>query len=122
MGQSPFQRHCLSYPYVLVRTSRRPLVFPDNERLRNIDHLRTRRHARLHRQCIEERFYRGTYLTLALTDIVILEIAVVRSAHVGFDMSGGRLHRHKACTENRLVVADGVVRGHSRVDISFLFP
>ena len=121
--ETPFQCDGLTDPLLLVGASRGPgVAVRKDERLRKVHDLVARSHTLLHRQRVEERFDRRTDLTLALTDIVILEIAVVRSAHVGFDMSGRRLHRHKACTENRLVVADGVVRSHRRVDISFLFP
>ena len=100
MGKSPFQRHCLSDPDILVGTSGRPLIVPDDESLRHIDNLRARAHAGLHCQCIEERLDGGTDLALALTDIVILEIAVVRAADIGLDVSGYRLYGYETCPED----------------------
>ena len=122
MCQSPFESYCLSDPDVLVRTSRSPLIVAHNESLRDIDNLGARRHAGLHREGVEEWLDSRTDLTFALTDIVILEVSVVRSADVSLDLSCHRLHSHESGTEDRLVISDGIVRGHRSVNVAFLVP
>ena len=100
MGETPLEGNCLANPYILVGTSRGPLVLADDECLRNVDNLCARGHSGLHCKGVEERLHRGTYLTLALTDIVVLEISVVRAPDIGLDMACDRFNCHKAGPEN----------------------
>ena len=119
--ETPFQCDGLTDPLLLVGASRGPgVAVRKDERLRKVHDLVARSHTLLHRQRVEERFDRRTDLTLALTDIVVLEIAVVRTSDVGLHVSRARLHRHEGRTENRLVVTDRIVRRHRSVGVTFL--
>ena len=42
----------------------------------------------------------------------------INSAHVGFDLPRVRIHAHKTGSEERLVIADGVERRHSGVNLA----
>ena len=97
--QSPFQGHCLAYPFVLVCTLRRPCGITDNKRLGHIHNLIAWSKALLHCQGIEERLDGRSHLTLALTDIIIFEVTVVRSSDICLHMSCMRLNCHKCSTK-----------------------
>ena len=115
--KAPFEGHGASDPFLAVGTARGPGPASGYlEGLGQVDHLVARGHPFLHGQGVEERLDGGTDLALALTDIVILEVTVVGTAHIGLHMAGARLHRHERGPEYRLVVADGIIRGHRGVD------
>ena len=106
-----------------MRILRRPgLVAVHDQHLRHVEHLVAGGHAGFHREGIEERLDGGTDLPLALPDVVILEIPVVGTAHVGADVARARFDGHEGRPEEGLVVPDGVVRGHERIDIARLLP
>ena len=117
---TPFEAYGGSYHALAVRTARSPGAARSDEGLRQVDNLGARVHAFLHSKCVEERLDGGTYLTFALADVVVFEIAVVRSADICFDMAGSRLHGHEGRPEKGLVVAYRVVRRHRGVDVTLL--
>ena len=100
VGETPLEGDGLTDPDILVGTSRSPLVLAYYECLRDIDHLGAWSHSGLHRQCVEERLDRGAHLTLALADIVIFEISVVRTSDIGLDVACDRLDCHEAGPED----------------------
>ena len=106
-----------------VGVGRRPgLVSVGDDDHRGIAHRVARRHAAFHGQGVDERLYGGAHLAAALPDVVVFEVAVVRTAHVGLYMSGTRFNGHEGRPEEGLVVADGVVRCHEGISISRLVP
>ena len=121
--ESPFESDGLADPLVLVRTCRSPcILLVDDEGLRYIHHLVTWAHSLLHGKSIEERLDCRSHLSLALTDIVIFEIAVVRSADICLYMSCLWLYGHECSTKMRLVILYRVVRSHRCVDVSVPVP
>ena len=123
VGKSPPEGHRLAEPLLLVCTARRPCgAVEQHEGLRLVDHLVARAQPLLHREGVEERFDGGADLPLALAHIVIFEIAVVRAAHIGLDITRLRLHGHESAAEYGFVVADGVVRGHRGVCVALGVP
>ena len=120
LGEAPAEVH---HGPAGVRVLRRPgLVAVHDQHLRHVEHLVAGGHAGFHCEGIEEGLDGGTHLPLALPDVVILEIPVVGAAHVGADVARTRLDGHEGRPEEGLVVADGVVRGHERIDIARLLP
>src|SRR5574344_2477288 len=79
-----------------------------------------RREAVLHRQRIEERFDGGTYLAATACDHIVLEMHEIQSSGISFHGSCLRIHTHKSCTEERLIVSDGIHRCHHGINISML--
>ena len=122
MGKTPFEGHGTAYVLGIVGATRRPGVSVHHKGLRHIDHLVARGHAFLHRKGVEEWLDRTSDLALALTHIVVLEIAVVRAADIGAHLAGTGFYCHKGRPEYGLVVLDGVVRSHERIRISFFVP
>ena len=122
MCKSPFEGDGLSDPDVFICTSRSPFLIAHDKRLRDIDHLGTRAHAGLHREGVEERLDGGTDLALALADIVILEVSVVRSSDVSFHVTGNRLHSYETGTKDGFIISDGVVRSHGSIHVTLFVP
>ena len=122
LGEPPLQRHCLSYPLVLIRTLWCPSGVIDEEGLRNIHNPVAWCHTLLHCKSVKEWLDGRTHLTLTLTHVVIFEIAIVRTSHISLDVSGVRLDSHERGTQMRLIIFNGVIRSHQRIDISVLVP
>ena len=87
-----------------------------------IEHRVTGRHAGLHGQGVNERLYGGAHLPTALTDIVVLEVAVVRTTDIGLHITRSWLYGHEGRAEEGLVIADGIVRGHDGVPVPGFVP
>ena len=106
-----------------MRVLRGPgLVSVHDDYHRGVEHRVARGHAGFHGQGVDERLHGGAHLPASLADVVILEIAVVGTAHIGFHMTGSRLDGHEGRPEEGLVVADGIVRSHHRVPVTGLLP
>ena len=116
VGQPPLEVHHRPVTMRILRCPGAPVA--DIQHLRGILHPVAGGHSGFHRQGIEERLDGGTHLPLPLTDIVVFEIAVIRSAYIGPDVPGLGFDRHEGSPEERLVVTDGIVRCHHGVPVS----
>ena len=87
-----------------------------------VEHLVAGGHAGFHGLGVDEGLYGRAHLTLALTHVVVFEVAVVRAAHIRFHVACSGLNGHEGGAEEGLVVADGVVRGHGGVAVTGLVP
>ena len=96
VGKSPLECHGLSDPFFCIRTAGSPgFATGDLEGLWQVHHLVARGHSLLHCKSVEERLDGRSYLTLALTDIVVLEVPVIRSSDIGLDVTCAGFHRHE---------------------------
>ena len=116
--KSPFKCNGCSVAAAL----RSPDAVTLDERLRKINRNVARREAFLHCKSVKERLECGTHLPLALHDLVILEVIVVSTTDISPDISGFRLHCHKAGTQIGLEIADTVIRSHQGVYITLVVP
>ena len=76
------------------------------------------RRAVLHGQRVEERLDGGSHLSATAHHHVVLEVGEVHAAHVGFHLSGVRVHAHESGAQELLVVAYGVDGRHHRVHVA----
>ena len=114
-GQSPLQRDHFAITR-LAAVARSPyLVACHDIGLLNIGSHVAGSPAVLHCQRVKVGLDGGADLPFALRTHVILEVAVVDAADVGFHVSCLGVHAHEACAEERLVVANTVDRGHDGV-------
>ena len=66
----------------------------------------------VHSLGIDKRLDRGANLPAPFRHHVVLEEAEVGASHVGFHISGDRIHRHHGASQERLGVEQRVARGH----------
>ena len=113
--QSPLYRNHLTDPFLIRVTGfPKPSVLI-GQALLHVQHLVTRIDTFNHCKGIEVRFNSGTDLATASIHHIILEIIIIDTTHIGFHMTGARIHRHEAGTQETLMIADRIQRRHRRV-------
>ncbi len=117
LGQSPFQRNHFSVSGAAA-VAGCPRLAGHDIRLLHVRRKVAGRHAVFHGQRIEEGLDGGPDLTAAHSGHVVLEIAVIWSAHVGFHISRAGIHTHESCTQETFVIADRVHRRHDGIHFS----
>ncbi|MPM51227.1 hypothetical protein SDC9_97975 [bioreactor metagenome] len=93
-GKPPFEGNPLPYPFGFVGTFGCPCGVIHNKGLRYIHNLVARGHPLLHGQGVEEWLHCRANLPFGLACVVIFEVAVVRTTHVGPHKTGLGLHCH----------------------------
>ena len=73
-----------------------------------------------HCKRIQVRFDSRTHLTASHHSHVILEVVIVRSAHICLHISCYRVHRHKSGTQEVLIVFDRVKRSHDSILLTLI--
>ena len=93
---------------------------PSAVRTLHVGSQRTRCHAVLHSQSVEEGLDGRTHLPAAEHHHVILEMLKVYASHIGFYGSCMGIHAHEGRAEERLIIAYRVYGGHHRVYLTVI--